>query len=114
MNINPRLPFVRVYSVSIIVFALLEILAVWSTYRIIGLGGQEAYPLAVASVSNIWFLFGTKLLALVCILFPYWGIRKYKLYTKSVFVTSCLVLGLIISVAIFDVLHNYLVIQGVL
>ena len=105
--------FKKVYTWALIRFVVLETLAVWSTYTIIGRGGVEVYPLAVGMVDNVWLLLGSKIFALVCIIVPYLLMRKYKLQTKSVFITSCLVLGLILSVALFDVSHNLLVLRGI-
>jgi hypothetical protein len=108
---NKTLPFKQVYSGAILAFLILEILAVWTTYTILGRGGVEVYPLAINLVDNFWLLLGSKILALACIVVPYILMKRYKLQTKSAFITSCLILGLIISVAVFDVAHNLLVLR---
>lgn len=101
--------FKTAYTGSIIAFIILEILAVWTTYTIIGQGGQEVYPLMVNIVQNKWLLIGSKFVALAFLLIPFVLIRKYNLRNKSVYLTISGVMVLNICVAIYDVGHNLMV-----
>ena len=103
--------FKKVYTWALISFVVLETLAVWSTYTIIGRGGVEVYPLAVGMVDNVWLLLGSKIFAVLLLAVPLWVLHKYFLpkyqnQKRMAFITVCGAIGIVLSVAAFDVAHN--------
>lgn len=88
------------------IFILLQAGVVLTTQFIIKLGGVEVYPLMVKSVTNLWVVLLSKIVALTCLILPYYLMKRYKLENKKAYIGMRIVFIFVISVAIYDFGNN--------